>query len=53
MAISCALRRGAGEEETDASIGEATNRIYKLLHTDEYEDALGRRAPVRGVISNL
>ena len=32
MAIKRALRRGAGEEESDASIGEAAIRIDKLLH---------------------
>ena len=53
MAIRRALRRGAGEEDTDESIGDATNRIYKLLHTGEYEDALGRRVPVRGDISKI
>ena len=53
MAIRRALRRGAGEEDTDESIGDATNRIYKLLHTGEYEDALGRRVPVRGGISKI
>ena len=53
MAIRRALRRGAGEEDTDESIGAATNRIYQLLHTGEYEDALGRRVPVRGDISKI
>ena len=53
MAIRRALRRGAGEEETDESIGQAAIRIYKLLHTGEYEDALGRRVPVRGDISQI
>jgi len=33
MAIKRALRRGAGEEETDESIGQAAIRIYNLLHT--------------------
>ena len=32
MAMKRALRRGAGEDETDASIGEAAIRIYRLLH---------------------
>ena len=53
MAIRRALRRGAGEEDTDESTGAATNRIYQLLHTGEYEDALGRRVPVRGGISKI
>ena len=53
MAIRRALRRGAGEEDTDASIGEAAKRIYRLLHEGEYEDALGRRVPVRGDISKI
>ena len=53
MAIRRALRRGAGEEDTDESIGEAAKCIYKLLHTGEYEDALGRRVPVRGDISKI
>jgi len=53
MAIKRALRRGAGEEETDESIGQAAIRIYNLLHTGEYEDALGRRVPVRGDILKI
>ena len=53
MDIKRALRRGAGEEETDQSIGEAAIRIYQLLHTGGYEDALGRRMPVRGDISKI
>ena len=53
MAIRRALRRGAGEEETDASIGEAAIRIYNLLHTGEYEDASGRRMSVGGDISHI
>ncbi|MDA8609319.1 hypothetical protein N9L19_00230 [bacterium] len=32
MPINRALRRGAGEEDSDASIGEVALRIYKLLH---------------------
>ena len=47
MAIKRALRRGAGEEETDEIIGLAAIRIYKLLHTGECEDALGRRVHLR------
>ena len=53
MAIRRALRRGAGEEDTDESIGKAAQGIYKLLHTGEYEDALGRRVPVRRDISKI
>ena len=53
MAIRRALRRGAGEEDTDESIGKAAIRIYKLLHTGEYEDAVGRRVPIRGDISKI
>ena len=53
MAIRRALRRGAGEEDTDESTGDAAKRIYQLLHTGKYEDALGRRVPVRGDISKI
>ena len=53
MAIKRALRRGAGEENSDASIGAAAQRIYQLLHEGEYADATGRRFPVRGDISKI
>ena len=53
MAIKRALRRGAGEEESDESIRLAALRIYDLLHTGEYEDATGRRVPIRGDISKI
>ena len=53
MAIKRALRRGAGEENSGASIGEAASRIYNLLHEGEYADATGRRFPVRGDISKI
>ena len=32
MAMHRALRRGAGEEGSDASMGEGAIRIYKSLH---------------------
>ena len=53
MAIKRALRRGAGEEESDESIRLAALRIYDLLHRGEYEDATGRRVPMRGDISKI
>ena len=51
MALKRALRGGAGGEETDESISQAAICIHELLHTGAYEDALGRRVPVRGDIS--
>ena len=53
MAIKRALRRGGGEEETDEDIGHAAMRIYSLLHEGHYEDAAGRRVPVRGDVSKI
>ena len=53
MAIKRALRRGAGEENSDASIGAAAQRIYQLLQEGEYADVTGRRFPVRGDISKI
>ena len=53
MAIKRALRRGGGEENSDASINATAQRIYQLLHEGEYADATGRRFPIRGNISEI